>query len=50
MPDNINESLEKINAVNLKTWSPPKIKHLTDISETEAGGFIPSGDLVFGVS
>jgi hypothetical protein len=42
MPDNKNCSLEKIDAVNQKTWSPPKLKHLTEISETafnlNAGG------------
>jgi hypothetical protein len=34
-------SLEKNTTVNLNTdkaWSPPQIKHLSEVNETETGG------------
>ena len=48
MADSKMGSLEKNPSVNLNTdkaWSPPKIQHLSEVNETEAGG-ITSADLV----
>lgn len=49
MSEKNNGTLEKIDVSNQKTWSPPEITHLTEISETSANGGV-GGDLVFEAS